>query len=84
MKNSLAARRTQYRLARQLLGQSNKLKSPSWQKGRILTRVSKTRSELLKEMSRVAWLLWPANGLPGNAGKIRVSHGLYMGHGFGL
>lgn len=64
MRHKLLEYRHNYRIAREMLGMLNTITPTKKRKSLAMTRLNKTRNQLLDEIQRVRWLLWPFLGRP--------------------
>lgn len=64
MENKLKPLRARYELARSALSYCNKLGLSKSTKSHIMTSMNQSRAQLLREIRRVSWLLWPETGRP--------------------
>ena len=64
MKHKLPEYRHNYRVAREMLGMLNTLNANKRRKSMAMSRLNRTRNQLLDEIQRVRWLVWPITGRP--------------------
>lgn len=66
MKHTLNDERRYYANAKKLLASINRINAPIPEtRSLVMGYLNRKRGSLLREMKRVAWLLWPKTGRPG-------------------